>query len=319
MLRETLIFLSKNKTAKAIVTHAPFARQAARRFVAGETIDDGIKAAHKLNAQGLLVALDYLGEAVHSKEDARAAADVMIKVLDRIHDEQLNSTISVKLTQLGQDVDEAFLKENVLRLIEHAARYDNFVRFDMESSAYVQRTLDFFRMLWQEGHHNIGVVLQSYFFRTEADAKMANELGARVRLCKGAYVEPPDLAFQEKADVDKNFIAVTKLLLEHGTYPAIATHDPRMIQATKDFAREKGIGPERFEFQMLYGVRRDLQQQLLENGYNVRVYTGFGDAWYPFFMRRMAERPANMFFVVNNIVKESPLGGLFGHHHNGRR
>ena len=319
MLRETLIFLSKNKTAKAIVTHAPFARQASRRFVAGETIDDGIRAAHKLNSQGLLVALDYLGEAVHNKEDARAAADVMIEVLNRIHSEQLKSTISVKLTQLGQDVDEAFLKENVLRLIEHAARYDIFVRFDMESSAYVQRTLDFFRMLWEEGHRNIGIVLQSYFFRSEADAKMANELGARVRLCKGAYVEPPELAYQDKADVDKNFVALTKLLLEHGTYPAIATHDPAMIRATRDFAKEKGIGPEKYEFQMLYGVRRDLQTQLAQNGYNVRVYVGFGEAWYPFFMRRMAERPANMFFVVNNIVKESPLGGLFGQHRNGRK
>ncbi len=319
MLRETLIFLSKNKTAKAIVTHAPFARQAARRFVAGETIDDGIKAAHKLNDQGLLVALDYLGEAVHNEADARAAADVMIEVLDRIHKEQLKSTISVKLTQLGQDVGDAFLKQNVLRLIEHAAGYDIFVRFDMESSAYVQRTIDFFRMLWEEGHRNIGIVLQSYFFRTEDDARMANDLGARVRLCKGAYVEPAELAYQDKTDVDKNFVKVTEVLLEHGTYPAIATHDPAMIRAARDFADAHGIGKDKFEFQLLYGVRRDLQMQLVQNGYNVRVYVGFGEAWYPFFMRRMAERPANMFFVVNNIVKESPIGGLFGHHHNGRK
>ncbi len=318
MLRETLVFLSKNKTAKAIVTHAPGARQAARRFVAGETIDDGIKAAHRLNSQGLLVALDYLGEAVHSKEEAAAAADVMIKVVDRIHDEQLNSTISVKLTQLGQDVDEGFLKENVLRLIEHAAKYDVFVRFDMESSAYVQRTLDFFRSLWDDGHHNIGIVLQSYFFRSESDVRMANALGVRVRLCKGAYVEPPDLAYQAKAEVDRNFVHLSRLLLEGGNYPAIATHDPKMIEAARSFAKEKGIGPEKFEFQMLYGVRRDLQDSLSKNGYNVRVYVPFGEAWYPYFMRRMAERPANMFFMVNNVFRESWLGGVFGHH-NGRQ
>ncbi len=318
MLRETLVFLSKSKTAKGIVTHAPFAKSAAHRFVAGETLEEGIAAAQKLNEQGMLVALDYVGESVSNKEQARAAADVMIRVVDQIAAKQLKATTSIKLTQLGQDIDEAFLKENVLRLVDRAAAANVFVRFDMESSAYVQRTLDFFRSLWDEGHHNIGIVLQSYFFRSEADVRMANELGVRVRLCKGAYVEPPDLAYQDKADVDKNFVHLSKLLLEGGTYPAIATHDPKMIQAAKEFANEKGIGKERYEFQMLYGVRRDLQENLVKNGYNVRVYVPFGEAWYPYFMRRMAERPANFFFIVNNVVKESPIGGLFGHHHNGR-
>ncbi len=319
MLRQTLVFLSKSKAAKGIVTHAPFARTAARRFVAGETLDEGIAVARKLNEQGLLVALDYVGESVRNKEEARAAADVMIRAVDRIAAEKLKATTSIKLTQFGQDIDESFLRENVLRLVERAAAADIFVRFDMESSAYVQRTLDFCRSLWDAGHHNIGVVLQAYFFRSEADVRMANALGVRVRLCKGAYVEPPDLAYQAKSEVDRNFVHLTRLLLEGGTYPAIATHDPKMIEAARSFATEKGIGPERFEFQMLYGVRRDLQDSLSKNGYNVRVYVPFGEAWYPYFMRRMAERPANMFFMVNNVFRESWLGGVFGHHHNGRQ
>jgi len=284
MLRETLVYLSKNRTAKAIVMHAPFARSAAHRFVAGETVDEGIAAARKLNEQKLTVSLDYLGESVHSEEEARAAADVMIRVIDHIESGKLQANISVKLTQMGQDIGEAFLRE-----------------------------IDFFRALWQDGHRNIGIVLQSYMLRSEADAKLANELGARVRLCKGAYVEPPEVAYQDKADVDRNYVDLMKLLLQHGSYPGIATHDPKMIDATLAFAREKGIAPERFEFQMLYGVRRDLQQSLVKNGYNVRVYVPFGEAWYPYLMRRMAERPANMFFIVKNIFRE------LGPRSNGRR
>ncbi len=311
MLRETLVFLSKNRTAKAIVMHAPFASAAAHRFVAGETVDDGIRVARELNQQNLMVSLDYLGESVSSQEEARAAADVMLRVIDRIQAEQLKANISVKLTQMGQDIGEDFLRENVTRLLQRAQAADAFVRFDMESSGYVQRTIDFFRSLWAAGHRNVGIVLQSYMHRSEADATLANELGARVRLCKGAYVEPADVAYQAKADVDKNYVALMKLLLEHGRYPGIATHDPKMIDATIHFAKEKGISPDRFEFQMLYGVRRDLQVQLVKNGYNVRVYLPFGEAWYPYLMRRMAERPANMFFIVKNVFRE--LG-----HHNGK-
>ena len=317
MLRETLVFLSRNKTARKVVTHARFARSASRRFVAGETVDEGIAAAHKLNEQGLAVSIDYLGESVQSREDARAAADVMIRVLDRIVAEKLDANISIKLTQMGQDIDTAFLRENVARLLDGARAADIFVRFDMESSDYVQKTLDFFRALWTDGYHNIGIVLQSYMLRSEADATMASELGARVRLCKGAYVEPATVAYQDKPDVDRNYIALTKLLVEHGTYPGIATHDPEMIDATCQFAKEHDIAKDRFEFQMLYGVRRDLQQALVKNGYHVRVYVPFGEAWYPYLMRRMAERPANMFFIVNNVIRESPLGRLSGHH-NGR-
>jgi proline dehydrogenase len=317
MLRESLVFLSRNRAARAIVTHAPFARNAARRFVAGETVDDGIAAAGQLNEQGLAVSIDYLGESVHSRQEAQAAADVMLRVVDRIETEKLNANISIKLTQMGQDVDPGFLRENVSRLVERAAAADMFVRFDMESSAYVQRTLDFFREMWDAGHHNIGIVLQAYFFRSAADVAMANGLGARVRLCKGAYVEPPELAYQDKPDVDRNYVELMKLLLEHGTYPAIATHDPAMIRATREFAKEMGRGLETFEFQMLYGVRRDLQLELAKNGYNVRVYVPFGEAWYPYLMRRMAERPANMFFIVNNVIRESPLGRLGGRR-NGR-
>jgi len=312
MLRETLIFLSRNRTARTIVTHAPFASAAAHRFVAGETVDDGIRAARELNGQNLTVSLDCLGESVSSEAEARAAADVMMRVIDRIQAEQLKANISVKLTQMGQDIGDAFLRENLVRLLQHAAAADVFVRFDMESSGYVQRTIDFFRSLWEAGHRDIGIVLQSYMLRSEADVKLANGLGARVRLCKGAYVEPADVAYQAKADVDKNYIVLMKLLLEHGHLPGIATHDPRMIDATIHFAQEKGISPDRFEFQMLYGVRRDLQLSLAKNGYNVRVYLPFGEAWYPYLMRRMAERPANMFFIVKNVFRE--LG-----HQNGKR
>lgn len=212
--------------------------------------------------------------------------------------------------------DDAFLRENVGRILDRARAHGVFIRFDMESRFHTQRTLDFIRRLWEEGYHDIGIVLQSYLLRTEHDARVANSLGMRVRLCKGAYKEPPEVAIQEKAGVDANYVKVTRLLLSEGTYPGIATHDPNMIKAALDHAQAQGIDRSRYEFQMLFGVRRDLQQQLLEKGYSVRVYTPFGDAWYPYFMRRLAERPGNVMFIVNAVVQESPLGGIFGR--NGR-
>lgn len=311
MLRDFLIMLSENPLARSFTMHAPGARTVARRFVAGETIEEGIAAARALNRAGMKVTLDYLGESVSNREDARAAADTYLRVVDCIAAEKLDANVSMKLTQMGQDIDESFLHENVTRVFERARAADMFVRLDMESSDYTQRTIDFFRRIWDEGYTNVGIVLQSYMRRSEQDVKLANQLGARVRLCKGAYVEPPEVAYQAKTEVDANFVALMKLLLSDGTYPGIATHDEAMINATRVHAEAHHIPKDAFEFQMLYGVRRDLQEQLRDAGYRVRIYVPFGGAWYPYLMRRMAERPANVFFIVKAVLRESPLGFMF--------
>ena len=312
MLREFLIHLSENELARRFTMHAPGARTMARRFVAGETVEEGVAAARALNAAGMKVTLDCLGESVSSEQEAAAAAEIYLRLIDRIAEEKLDANVSLKLTQMGQDIDEEFLRHNVGRVLDRARQHDMFVRLDMESSDYTQRTLDFFERIWNEGYTNVGVVLQSYMRRSDADVRRANDLGARVRLCKGAYKEPEDVAFQEKRDVDRTFIALMKLLLSDGTYPGIATHDPAMIDATREYATAHSIPADAFEFQMLYGVRRDLQEQLVRAGYRMRVYVPFGDAWYPYLMRRMAERPANMFFIINAVLRESPLGFLAG-------
>ena len=284
----------------------------ARRFVAGETIDDSVNAARALNKMGASVSLDYLGESVSSKADACAAADTYIAMLDRIAAEKLNANVSLKLTQMGQDIDEAFLRQNVGRVLDRARQHDIFVRFDMEASSHTQRTLDFCRSLWGEGYRNCGVVIQAYLRRSAGDIEQLDRDSVRVRLCKGAYKEPASVAYQAKSEVDDNFVALMRTLLEHGNYPGIATHDPRMLDATRAAVRALSKPASAFEFQMLYGVRRDLQQQLLREGYNLRVYVPFGEAWYPYLMRRMAERPANLFFIINAVLKESPLGRIFG-------
>jgi proline dehydrogenase len=318
ILRDTILFLSNSELARRIAREAPFARSAARRFVAGETIDEAVRAARDLNAAGMSATLDYLGESVRNREEAEAAADVYLRLIDRIAAEGLEANVSLKLTQMGQDIDEAFLRENVGRILDRAREREIFVRFDMESSAYTERTLDFFGKLWAEGYRNVGVVLQSYLYRSEGDVRRMNELGARVRLCKGAYKEPETVAFPEKRDVDANYVRLMKLLLAEGNYPGIATHDEAMIRATKAFAAEQGIGTEAFEFQMLYGIRRDLQRQIVAEGYKLRIYVPFGEAWYPYLMRRLAERPANVFFVLDSILRDSPLGFLVSSKRNGR-
>jgi proline dehydrogenase len=318
VLRETLIFLSENSLARRTATHAPGARTMARRFVAGETIEDGVKAARSLNEAGSTVSLDNLGESVARREDATAAADTYIRLITRIAEEKLDANVSLKLTQMGQDIDTEFLLQNVGRVLDRAREADMFVRFDMESSRHTQPTIDFFRSLWETGHRNIGIVLQAYMRRSDGDVEMANSMKARVRLCKGAYKEPETVAWQEKSKVDSNFVALMKRLLTSGTYPGIATHDERMIRATTAFVEEESIDRASFEFQMLYGVRRDLQQQLRAQGYNLRVYVPFGEAWYPYLMRRMAERPANLFFIVNAILAESPLSFLVRNHDSKR-
>ena len=308
MLKQGLLFLSESSVARAMVTHAPFARTAARRFVAGETVDDAIRAAKEINGWGATVTMDYLGESVSSRAEATAAADTYLEIIRRIVDEGIDGNVSLKQTQMGQDIDEAFLRENLGRVLDLAKSHDMFVRFDMESSEYTQRTLDYFKVLWDEGYRNIGIVLQSYLKRTESDTRWANDLDARVRLCKGAYAEPPEVAFQDKAAVDRNFVDCMKLLLDHGHYPGIATHDEAMIEATKSHVAANDIPRDAFEFQMLYGVRRDIQRALVDDGYNLRIYIPFGDAWYPYLMRRLAERPANVMFMVGSVFKEMMPG-----------
>ena len=308
VLRDALIYLSGSTTARRFVRSAPGARTMARRFVAGETVEDGITAARQLNKTGMSVTLDYLGESVNSREEARAAADVYIQMIDRIAAEGLDANVSLKLTQMGQDIETAFLRENVGRVLDRARAVDMFVRFDMEASTHTQKTLDFFRSLWSEGHRNIGVVIQSYLRRSKGDIEQLNVDKVRVRLCKGAYKEPASVAYQEKSEVDRSYVELMQLLLEYGNYPGIATHDPAMIRATRAFAEQRQIDSSRYEFQMLYGVRRDLQQQLVRDGYRMRVYVPFGEAWYPYLMRRMAERPANLLFIMNAVMAESPFG-----------
>jgi proline dehydrogenase len=307
VLREGLIFLSENSVARRFAMNAPGARTMARRFVAGETIEDGIAAARTLNRAGMTVSLDYLGESVQHESEARTAADTYVRLIDRIVAEKLDANVSLKLTQMGQDIDAEFLRANVGRVLDRARAADMFVRFDMESSTHTQRTIDFFRRVWDEGYRNTGIVLQSYMRRSAEDVRLANALGARVRLCKGAYQEPADIAYQEKAEVDRNFVALMRVLLSEGNYPGIATHDEAMIRATREHAAAHDIPGSAFEFQMLYGVRRDLQHQLRKGGYNLRVYVPFGEAWYPYLMRRLAERPANVFFMMKAVLAESPL------------
>lgn len=307
MLRDAMIFLSGSATARRIVRSAPGARTMARRFVAGETIGDGIDACRELNRLGMSVTLDYLGESVNSRAEAVHAADIYIEMIERLSSEKLDGNVSLKLTQMGQDIDEVFLRENVGRVIDRARQHDMFVRFDMEGSAYTQKTLDFFHGMWAEGYRNIGVVIQAYLRRSKGDIEKLDGQNVRVRLCKGAYREPEAVAYQDKSAVDENYVALMQLLLEHGNYPGIATHDPAMIEATREFAKTRGIDITGFEFQMLYGVRRDLQQMLGREGYKMRVYVPFGEAWYPYLMRRMAERPANLLFVINAVMRESPL------------
>lgn len=310
MLRNSLIFLSQSSTAKSVVTHTPL-RAMAKRFVPGERVEDVVGGIVEANAVGLMATANYLGESVHSEGPAIRAADVYVRVLDEIQARGLKANVSLKFTQLGQDISDAFLKKNLGRVLEKANEAGIFIRFDMEGSDYTQRTLDAFERLWSDGWRDIGVVLQAYLKRSAGDVARMNELGARVRLCKGAYAEPARVAYQEPSEVDRNFIELMQMLVADGNYPGIATHDQRMVDATIAFAQKEGIGSDRFEFQMLHGVRRDLQQQLVADGWNVRAYIPFGEQWYPYLMRRLAERPANMLFLAGSVVQESPIGFLW--------
>ncbi len=276
----------------------------ARRFIAGESIDEAIGAARAIQATGLGVTLDLLGESVATTAEADAATRGYLGVIDKIASAGIERNISLKLTQLGLTIDRATCVDNLRRILDAASAHEFFVRVDMEDTPVTQVTLDIFDTMWQQGYRNVGTVLQSYLPRSEADAKHLNALGARVRLVKGAYREPKSVAYQTKAEVDAAYVRIMQLLVSEGNYPAIATHDPAMIEATQRFARERGIGTNKYEFQMLYGIRRDLQTTLLGDGYRMRVYVPFGREWFPYFMRRLGERPANVGFVIRGILGE---------------
>jgi len=316
MLRPLLLHLSHARWARNLVTRFRFARRAAARFVAGETIEEAIAAIRALNAKGLNASLDHLGENVTTEADATCATEDYLFALDQIAASGIRSNVSLKLTQLGLEVDEAICEYNLRRILEKARATQNFVRLDMESTAYTDRTLAVFRALHCE-FDNLGLVLQAYLYRTEKDLIALMEEKAPIRLCKGAYDEPPDKAFPRKADVDANYLKLARNLLDHaralppadsGRRPplaALATHDEKMIVAAKTYAAAaaRKIPREYFEFQMLYGIRRDLQERLAAEGYRVRIYVPYGTEWYPYFMRRLAERPANVWFFLSQLLR----------------
>jgi proline dehydrogenase len=303
MLRSTLLKLSESKGFANWVTTNGTTRGMARRFVAGETLDEAIAAARACNDAGMLASLDYLGENVSSTGDAQHSRDAYLEVFERIAHEKLNANVSCKLTQLGLDLNIDFCQGLVLTIVEFAARYENFLRVDMESSAYTQRTIDVVKRV-RSRNPGIGTVIQSYLYRSETDVTDLLAYGCRIRLCKGAYKELPEVAFVSKADVDANYVRLMQMLLSSGFYHGIATHDPLMIAATIRYAAAKQISKDDFEFQMLYGVRTDLQRRLVRDGYRVRVYIPYGLDWFPYFMRRLAERPANVGFLLRNFFRK---------------
>ena len=274
----------------------------ARRFIAGETVAEAVEAARAVEARGFLVTLDYLGESVRSLAEAEQATREYLKVAEAVTAAGVERNLSIKLTQLGLDVDRATAVDNLRRIFERAEGF--FVRLDMENSPYTDVTLDIFETLWRQDYHEMGVVLQADLYRSEDDLRRINALGARVRLVKGAYKEKKAIAYPKKADVDAAYLRMMEILLREGRYPAIATHDPAMIAAAQRFARQHGVAKDGFEFQMLYGIRRDLQQALVNDGYRVRIYIPFGRQWFPYFMRRLGERPANVLFVLRGILGE---------------
>jgi proline dehydrogenase len=305
MIRSALLYLSNQSQVFRFVRNNRLAKGFADRFVAGETLETALDAVAKLNARGITASLDLLGESVHNEAEARAAGREYVAMLDRIYERKADANVSVKLTAMGLDVSEELCAAIMQDILQRAREYQNFVRIDMESSAYTERTLNLFeKRLYPNYRENVGIVLQSYLYRTYADVERANAIKARVRLCKGAYKEPETVAYPDKKDVDANYIKCMHALMLHGNYPGLATHDEAIIAEAKRFAKTNQIASNRFEFQMLYGVRRDLQDQLVREGYRMRVYVPFGTQWYPYLMRRLAERPANVAFLTGNVLKE---------------
>ena len=305
MLRSAFLYLAGQQQIFRFVRNNRLAKGFAHRFVAGETLDSALTAVARLNARGCTASLDLLGESVHNEAEAQVAGEAYITMLDRIHEQKADANVSVKLTAMGLDISEDLCIAIMHKILARARDCSSFVRIDMESSEYTERTLDLFeRRLYPAYPKNVGLVLQSYLFRTFADVERAILIKARVRLCKGAYKEPETVAYPEKKDVDLNYIRCMHELMLHGNYPGIATHDEAIIKEAKRFAKENNISPDRFEFQMLYGVRRDLQDKLVREGYRMRVYVPFGTQWYPYLMRRLAERPANVAFLTGSMFKE---------------
>jgi len=302
--RSSLIWLSRQEGLKDFATRFGFFKKMTTRFVAGENIDEVIPFIRQLNSENATASFDHLNESVGSAAEAEQEVREYLDILAKIDEQRIRSNVSIKLTQFGLGLDPELAYQNARKVVVEAERRGNFVRVDMEDSNVTQVTIDIFKRLRSEFDLNdVGIVLQSYLRRTYADAQELVNLPARIRICKGAYNEPPEVAFPDKKDVDDNYVRVMQLLLSSGTYHGIATHDPKMIDATINFATREGIGKERFEFQMLYGIRRDLQRQLAKDGYNMRIYVPYGKHWYPYFMRRLAERPANVWFVLKNLFK----------------
>ena len=302
--RNALIWLSRQEGLKDFATSFRLFKKLTTRFVAGETIDEAVNYIRQINTENCTATFDHLNESVGSEAEAEAEVVEYLNILEKISETKIRSNVSIKLTQFGLGLDPELAYRNARRVVEEAHKRGNFVRVDMEDSAVTQVTIDIFKRLRAEFDLNtVGIVLQSYLRRTYADAQELVKLPARIRICKGAYHEPPEVAFPDKKDVDANYVKVMQLLLSSGTYHGIATHDPKMIDATVDFAQREGIGKEKFEFQMLFGVRRDLQRQLARDGFNMRIYVPYGKHWYPYFMRRLAERPANVWFVMKNLLK----------------
>ena len=305
-LRSAFIALSHNRSLRKFAEHSSFGSKLSSRFVAGLEIEDALRVCSQLNAQGMHATLDSLGESVTNADEAHRSADVYHQLLDAIAARKLDSNISVKLTQMGLTQDPGLAEQIATDLTRHAQSTGNFVRIDMEDSPLTQVTLDIVRRIHAHadlrGH--VGIVIQSYLYRSQADIESLIADGIRVRLCKGAYKEPPEVAFPKKSDVDANYLKLTNMLLQSPIYHGLATHDEKMIAAAKSFAAQRGIDRSRFEFQMLFGVRRDMQRSLVAEGYNVRVYIPFGREWYPYFMRRLAERPANVLFIAKNMLRK---------------
>ena len=302
MTKSVFLYLSKSERFKNFLTRFKSFNNVTRRFVAGENLTDAVEAIRKLNRQGISASFDHLGESITSEKATQAEVDEYVHVLDSIHETGLDSNVSVKLTQLGLDVSQELCYANTRKIVEAARRYQNFVRIDMEESSKTDATIQVFKRLRAE-FDNVGIVIQSYLYRSEKDIEDLLKLNARIRLCKGAYKEPPSVAFPNKSDVDANYVKLTGLLLSSGIYHGLATHDQNMISSAIQFAKEHGISSDNYEFQMLYGIRRDLQEKLVREGYRMRVYVPYGRYWYPYFMRRLAERPANIWVVRRKVMK----------------
>lgn len=309
MLRSALLYLSNRQSLFSFVKNNFLARRFAQRFVAGETLDTAVAAVKALNAKGISASLDLLGESVTNEAEARQTGREYLRILERLHGDKLDANVSLKLTAMGLDISEDLCVAVTQSVLERARQHGSFVRIDMEGSAYTERTLRiFYDRLYPSYRGHVGIVLQSYLYQTLEDARCAVQARVRVRLCKGAYQEPATVAFPEKKDVDANYVRCMHLLMEEGNYPGLATHDTALIGEAKRFAKERSIAADRFEFQMLYGIRRDLQERLVRDGYRMRVYVPFGTQWYPYLMRRLAERPANLAFITGSVLREM-IGG----------